>query len=291
MTETRFQFEAIGTHWQIDIPEELSPSVFSAIENVILERIAVYDEAYSRFRDDTLVAKMAEREGVYELPDDAPPLFSLYEQVYSLTEGKVTLLIGKVMEEAGYDKEYSLISKKLHTPPTISEVFSRDGNILTMKKPALIDIGAAGKGYLVDLVGEVLEAQGVHSYTIDAGGDITHRSISVTPISIGLENPNNTSEVIGVVTLGNQSIAGSAGNRRAWGKFHHIIDPTTLESPTEILATWVVADTTLLADMLATCLFFVPASVLTPHFSFAYVILYKDFSIERSADLNAEFFS
>ena len=135
MSETEFRFEAIGTHWRIDIQEEHTPVMCSSVESAILERIRVYDKAYSRFRDDSLVADMAKEKGVYELPLDAPPILSLYEEVYKITGGKVTPLIGKVMEEAGYDKEYSLIAKTLHTPPSLEEVLSREGHILTMKQP------------------------------------------------------------------------------------------------------------------------------------------------------------
>ena len=40
-----------------------------------------------------------------------------------------------------------------------------------MKQAAMLDFGAAGKGYLVDIVGQVLENHGIKNYVIDAGGD------------------------------------------------------------------------------------------------------------------------
>ena len=290
MAATEFRFEAIGTQWLISIPSTLTEYLQATIHKAVQERIEEYDHSYSRFRDDSLVSQMAKAGGDYELPPDAPPLFELYKKVYDVTQGKVTPLIGSVMEEAGYDKEYSLVAKTLRTPPSWGDVLAFSGNKLTMKQPALIDIGAAGKGYLIDLVAEVLRKHEQHAFTIDAGGDIIHRSDVGTPIRIGLENPNDITEVIGAVTLGNASICGSAGNRRAWGKYHHIIDPQTLESPTEVLATWVIADSTLLADMLATCLFFVPAHTLFPHFAFEYIVLGKDFSVDYTPEIKAEFY-
>ena len=290
MADTTFRFEAIGTQWAISIPFELTVGEREALLVHVEKRIREFDNTYSRFSDDTLVSQMARSTGVYELPSDAAALFELYKKVYDITGGKVTPLIGSMMEEAGYDKEYSLVPKTLHTPPMWDDVLSFNGNKLTMKRSALLDIGAAGKGHLIDLVGDVLKQSGQHSFIIDAGGDIMHRSEARTPIQIGLENPNDTSEVIGAVTLGNESIAGSAGNRRAWGKYHHIIDPVTLESPVDILATWVIAESTLLADMLATCLFFVPPETLLPHFAFTYIVLNKDFSLRHSPNMNAEFY-
>jgi len=57
-------------------------------------------------------------------------------------------------------------------------------------------------------------------YIVDAGGDIACRNgenSKEEAIKIGLENPENFSEIIGIAELRNQSICGSSGNRRAWG--------------------------------------------------------------------------
>ena len=287
---TTFAFEAIGTHWRIELTEELSALSASSLEKKIKERIDDFDRDYSRFRDDSLVAEMARKAGKYRLPDDGPALMLLYERVYDITNGKVTPLIGRVMEEAGYDKQYSLLPKEVHSPPAWDDVLIFDGSNLTLRKPALLDVGAAGKGYLVDLVARVIGGAGHDSFMIDAGGDIIHRDAIGAKLRVGLEHPLHLDKVIGVAELGDESICGSAGNRRAWDKYTHIIDPTTLASPRDILATWVVADTTLLADMLATCLFFVSPETLIPHFTFQHIILYKDLAVTRSSDVRVEFF-
>ena len=79
--------------------------------------------------------------------------------------------------------------------------------------------------------------------------------------------------MVHTVEIKDKSIAGSAGNRRKWGRFSHIIDPFKIESPKEVKATWVVADTTLLADALATALFFVRPEILKQYFNFDYYIM------------------
>jgi thiamine biosynthesis lipoprotein len=117
-----------------------------------------------------------------------------------------------------------------------------------------------------------------------------HRTQNNESLRVGLENPFQTSQAIGVVTLGNKSLCGSSGNRRSWEDFHHILNPHTLRSPKHISALWTVADSTLLADALSTCLFFVPAQKLLKHFRFEYLLLYPDYSIEKSAHFPAELF-
>ncbi len=285
-----FSFDAIGTHWQINIHDARAPhEQRAALFDALMQRIEAFDRAYSRFRSDSLVIEMSRTADTYALPEDAAPLIDLYARLYHITEGAFTPLIGSVMEEAGYDAAYSLTPRELHAPLPWDKALEYRFPTLTIKMPAVLDFGAAGKGYLIDLAGRLFEQHGIQAYTIDAGGDILHRGGN--PIRVGLEHPDNPCQVIGVVELGEGSICGSAGNRRAWDRFHHIIDPRTLESPRHILSVWVTAKTAILADALATCLFLVPVQLLTPHFDFEYAILNQDHSLQYSPGLVAEIFT
>jgi FAD:protein FMN transferase len=291
MKDISLKFEGIGTAWQIDIADEIEENKQQKLLTLIKERIAVYDRDYSRFREDSLITKMSKEAGSYTLPRDAKPLFDVYQKFYNLTDGLVTPLIGRLMEEAGYDAKYSLVPKELHVPPLWEEVLEYDYPNLVVKKPSVIDLGAAGKGYLIDIVSCIIRDHAIKNFCVDAGGDIFYESDKNEPLRIGLENPHNVGQVIGVAHILNQSICGSAGNRRAWAQFHHIINPKTLSSPRDIAATWVVAPTTLLADILTTCLFFVPRSSLVGIDTFEYAILYADNSLEKSAGFPGEFFT
>lgn len=286
----KFTFKAIGTAWVIDVPADLlnEKEVLDSIQN----HISVFDKAYSRFRSDSIVSKMAEKSGVYKLPQDALPMISLYKEMYDLTDGLMTPLVGSVLVDAGYDSEYSLrpkerIEKALEWSETIEYNFPE----IEIKKPAVLDFGAMGKGYLIDLVGEVLESFKIFEYMINAGGDIRYRNLETKKLRVGLENPENENEVLGVVEISNKSICGSAGNRRAWGKYHHIINPKTTESPRHILGLWVVAESTILADALATALFFVSPEKLQEKYKFEYVIISADHSVYASENFPGSFFT
>jgi len=286
---SQFNFEAIGTSWRIDIFRKLSEKEEMDLLAKVMARIEAFDKAYSRFRPDSQVTKMSKEKGEFVLPADAKPLMALYRDLYDRTGGLVTPLIGNLISDAGYDTEYSLRPKgELKPSVPWDEALEYDHPVLTIKKPVLLDFGAAGKGYLIDLVGEVLKAAGTAAYCIDAGGDILQKGL--TPIRVGLEDPEDTEKVVGVYPLKNGSICGSAGNRRAWGNFTHIINPKTLESPRGISAVWVTAKKALIADAIATCLFFVPADTLSDAYDFEYALIHADRSIERSAGFNAEMF-
>lgn len=288
---TQYTFDAIGTRWVIDIHDVIAKEQSDNLRTQIMERIALFGAHYSRFRPDSLVSEIARTPGTYPLPSDAEPMLSLYHTLYRITNGAFTPLIGQALSDAGYDAHYSLQEKNLSTPPTWDDALIYNYPSLITKLPVLIDVGAAGKGYLIDIVSELIEQAGIQTYTVDAGGDMRHRTARPEPLAVGLENPADTSQVIGIAHLRNQSLCGSAGNRRAWGNFHHILDPHSLTSPTHIAALWAIADTTLLADALSTCLFFVPPTTLLKHYAFEYLILQSDFTVTMSANFPAELFT
>lgn len=278
-----WQFEALGTQWHIETTQPLDV----VIKTKITARIAVFDKTYSRFRHDSLVTRLATAAGTYSFPDDARDLIDFYKQLYHVTGGAVSPLVGTMLEQAGYDKQYSLIPGQVEPVPVWEATMTWQGSQVTTTQPVMLDFGAAGKGYMNDLVGELLEQAGYDAYVIDASGDMRVRGVRET---IGLENPYDSTTVIGAVELTNASLCASAINRRAWANgWHHIVDPRTRRPVDEIVATWVIAPTTIVADGLATALFFVSASALAA-WDFEYIRLYANGTIERSAGFVGELY-
>ena len=235
----------------------------------------------------SLVAKLR-TPGEYSFPDDATKLLEFYRALYDATDGAVTPLVGEVLEQAGYDATYSLKPQD-----NIGEVDEWDnamkwtGSDVTIKSPVVLDVGAAGKGYLVDMVGEILGSHNIDTYVIDASGDIKSKGDQVE--RIGLENPNDPTRVLGVAELHDAALCASASNRRSWGKWHHIINPKTGEPARDIVATWVVADSTMLADGLATALFFVPFDRVSK-WDFQAIRLFADGHIEQTDNFVGELY-
>lgn len=287
MNSFQLAFEAIGTHWVIDCFS--APISQQKILSIISKRIEEFDKTYSRFRKDSLVWKISEKKGEYEFPQDAKDLFSLYQKLELVTNGAFTLLIGKTLDEAGYDSDYSLKPAKITKLPKSSEIYSFDYPILTVRIPFILDFGGLGKGYLIDIIANLLLENGINIFTIDGGGDIYYKNDEKS-LSVGLEHPGNFKQVIGIAKIKNQSIAASSGNRRAWDRFHHIINANSLKSPDEILATWVIAKNAVTADGLATCLFFVSQEKLLKYFDFEYLILNPDYTYKKSKNFPAELF-
>ncbi len=85
------------------------------------------------------------------------------------------------------------------------------------------------------------------------------------------------------------ALCGSGTNRRRWATYHHIIDPHTNHSTTDIVAAWVLSDSATLSDALATALFLAPPENFS-NFNFEFCLLNKDYKIKRSAGFTAELF-
>lgn len=281
------RFEAIGTAWQIDTIDRLPEPLVARIHS----RIDDFDRTYSRFRSDSLVSRIASEPGVYRFPDDAAPLFDLYRRLYEATDGSISPLVGRALENLGYDRAYSL--RPTGEPPIVprwQDSIAWDGHQLTAIRPVVIDVGGAGKGYLADIVGELIADAGIPEFIVDASGDLVHRGSD--GIRVGLEHPLDATKAIGVARLHNQSLCASATNRRAWGNgIHHIIDATTGLPARDVIATWAIASTGLLADGLATALFRPNLARLVDEFEFEYVRMFADGRVECSPSLDGELFT
>jgi thiamine biosynthesis lipoprotein len=278
----QFQFDAIGTAWQINSSYELSRE----IRLEVADRIEAFDLVYSRFRADGLLKQRTAKPGEYQLPGDAYSLLDFYKKLYDATGGLVTPMIGKTMEQAGYDADYSLTPTALTAPADWEDAIDFTRSKLIVKQPVLLDFGAAGKGYLVDIISHLLYKKGLDQFCINAGGDMFMRNLAQT---VGLEDPDDASRVLGTLDITNGALCSSSGNRRQWDRFHHIINPITLESPRHVKAVWVSAENAMLADGVATALFFVAPEVLLKTFAFEYAMIIGE-DLKHSSNFRAQFF-
>lgn len=281
----RWQFEAIGTSWSIETERQLDDKIRAVITQVIDN----YDRVYSRFRSDSLVSSIAKTgRGTYQFPSESADLFGLYDAMYDLTNGSVTPLVGGLLEDAGYDAPYSLRPKTLRPVTDWKDVIHVDGTALHVQHPVTLDFGAAGKGQLIDIICEKM-SQFTDIYVVDASGDIRIHGI---PQTIGLENPSDALRIIGSVELRSGSICASSINRRAWRGWHHVVDPHTKAPVRDVVATWVIAPTALIADGLATALFFVNDIQLRKSFGeeIQTVRLLADGTIEQSSNFVGELY-
>jgi FAD:protein FMN transferase len=278
-------FEAIGTHWRIDTRDALPPSIADAVT----ARVERFDRDWSRFRADSRIAALA-TPGRHRLADDAAPLLAFYRDLFEATAGRVTPLVGRTLEALGYDAAYRLrAADDIPSVAAWDAAIAWDGEHLDVVTPVVLDVGAAGKGYLVDLVSDLLADAGIDEHIVDASGDLRSRGV---PMRIALEHPLDPRKAVGVAELTDGAFCASATTRRAWGDgLHHVIDPLTGLPARGVLATWVLAPTTLVADGIATALFFDPDPGFVARATSGFARMFDDGTVEVSPDFPGERFT
>ncbi|MGA8850543.1 MAG: FAD:protein FMN transferase [Aeromicrobium sp.] len=282
-----WNFDAIGTRWQIDTRTTLD----DAIRSEILRCVEDFDRTWSRFRADSVVSDIARTPGVRTVVG-AESLMDFYDELFDATDGAVNPLIGQTLSDLGYDADYSLRAVPDPAPVQAWSSVVHEGPRIATTAPALIDVGAAGKGRLVDLIAGLLWQAGAHEATLDASGDIYHRG--TTPIRVALEHPRDRTRALGVVHLDSEhALCGSASNRRAWGDgLHHVLDGRTGRPTSDIVATWVlVPQSCMIADGLATAHYFAEPDRLLERWDHQFVRMHADGRVVWSPDLPGEVFA
>lgn len=288
-----FQFERIGTKWEIDFYEFLPPDKYEQIQAQILRTIGDFESKYSRFIKTSFLSQLKYKTGIFNVGDEFISILKIYFDLNDLTQGKFTPLIGQTLEEAGYDADLSFQASQLSKLPPLKKAIKILGaNNIEILTPVSLDFGGVGKGYIVDRISEFL-SNSLQAFSINAGGDIYfYNKLNDEKLRVGLEHPGNFHKLIGLVELeGNSSICSSSGNRRSWGEFHHILDLDTGTSPGGIIATWVIAESTLIADTICTALFLISPDAFKDFDSKPeYFVINADYSLTYSKNFKAEVF-
>ncbi len=285
-----WDFTAIGTRWQIQTDAPLTDAVREAVRGVI----DAFDREWSRFRDDSLVSALARGAGAVAAPSDAGAMLDEYVELSVATGGAVNPLIGEALSHRGYDAGYGFVDRgAVPAPADWRQQLSWTDQTLRLTESATIDVGALGKGRLVDRVLAVVAAQSAGGVVVDASGDLAVRG---RVERVGLEHPYDPTRVIGVWEVADAALCASATNRRAWpgtggDRLHHVLDARTGQPVRTIAATWAVAADAMTADAVATALFFDGGAGYAHRRGAAWVRMTTDGRVEWSPGSTAELFS
>ncbi len=248
------EIKALGTIWWIEIFTEISATKKQVVYDDLLLFITNFENKYSRFKTDSLITKI-NTTGSLENPDQMTiDLFHKGQELFTKTNGLFNFLIGEILENRGYDANYSFTVKEtVNAKINTLEDLVISPNLITLKS-GRVDLGGFGKGYLIDLISKRLKStHQLNYFLINGGGDMYTTSDNDTPITIYLEHPTNPETYIGTTTLLNQGFAASSPHKRQWvvneKKYNHIV---STEHEIKIDATFIKAKTAYEADAFAT---------------------------------------
>ncbi|MFC7789244.1 FAD:protein FMN transferase [Microbacterium sp. MAHUQ-60] len=279
-----WDFEAIGTRWEIVTDAPLPTQVRDAVTAVISD----FDAEWSRFRTDSVVSRLRAEGGTAPAPRDTASMLDAYRELSRATQRAVNPLVGAGLEALGYDAALRLTPGAPRAAPRDWErLLHWSASELILREPAMIDVGALGKGRLVDRVVQTLVTV-PGRVIVDAGGDLRVRGGRAR---IALEHPYDPTSAIGVVQIADRALCASAVNRRAWGdRLHHVLDARTGEPVRTWAATWAIGADAMHADAAATALFFEGGPGLAQRWGIDWVRMSTDGRVEWSHGFDGELF-
>lgn len=292
-----------GTYISITIYDENEKLANKAIDEAFKE-IARIDNKFNSKVKGSLIDKLnSGEEKEIILDEEGVYLFENLKRVYDLSHGKYDITIGPLLDLWDFG------NKEKRELPTLEEIekakkntgFSNlilDGNRLYFSKKGIeIDTGSFLKGYAVEKAKETMRDLGVKSAFISSISSI--ETINKKPDGqnwkIGIENPENSQELLGVVELDNKGM-GVSGDYQTYieigGKrYHHILDKDTGYPVTDKKMVVVIGNNAFFSDMYSTAFFTMNIDEILNYADnndLEVLIVDKDMKIYKNSKMNIE---
>lgn len=244
------------------------------IHDALLEYHRLYNiyESYDGLRNLKTVNDQA---GIGPVPVDERilSLLQFVQTAWTETGSRVNAAMGSVLahwhdarEQALEDPDRAALPDRsaleeaaLHTDLSALELDLEAGTAFLTDPDTALDVGALAKGYAVEQVA----AAAPDHFLISVGGNVcaTGPKPDGTPWTVAVENPDG-GDFLKLLYAEDRSVVTSGDYQRYFEldgvRYHHIIDPDTLEPAAYWRSVTVVAESSAAADCLSTALFTLP---------------------------------
>lgn len=244
------------------------------IHDALLEYHRLYNiyESYDGLRNLKTVNDQA---GIGPVPVDTRilSLLQFAQTAWTETGSRVNAAMGSVLahwhdarEQALEDPDRAALPDRsaleeaaLHTDLSALELDLEAGTAFLTDPDTALDVGALAKGYAVEQVA----AAAPDHFLISVGGNVcaTGPKPDGTPWTVAVENPDG-GDFLKLLYAEDRSVVTSGDYQRYFEldgvRYHHIIDPDTLEPAAYWRSVTVVAESSAAADCLSTALFTLP---------------------------------
>lgn len=253
---------ALGTHVTIQVrhddqffANEAISKAFAAIEKV--------ESIMSLYRPTSQLTQLNERGELSHASEDLLSLLKLGQIISQKSRGAFDLTVQPLW--ALYQKHH-----RAGTHPTEAElngvrkrvswknIHLTGKNIRLAVPKTQLTLNGIAQGYATDRARDELDQAGIEHALIDCGelSPLGRRS-SDRPWQVGIQHPRESDSFAALSKLKERSLATSgdyASHFSADFRQHHIVDPRTGRSPSELASASVVAQSATLADALSTTL-------------------------------------
>ena len=235
--------------------------------NKAVDEINRLETVLSAEKQESDIYKLNET-GSGTLSTDTKNIVSKALEINKTTNGAFDISIYPLMVKWGFTtQKYNVpskneISKLLKDVDSSKIIFDEKSGNIKLKENMKIDLGGIAKGYTSNRVMQIFKECGVKSGLVSLGGNVQALGTKTdgTAWQIAIENPDKSSDYIGVVSVKDKAVITSGGYERYFEKngktYHHILDPE-IGYPAEsgVKSVTIVSDDGTLADALSTSLF------------------------------------
>ena len=266
---------SFGTSFLIQYEGSVNNEII--IKNQIDSLFKIINNSLSTYISNSDISKINRGDSLLVVDDHFKKVFLRSHDIWKLSEGFFDPTVGSIVNAYGFGpgKKIKNISKKQLDSLIELTGFSKvsltsKGTIKKKFSNIYIDFNAIGKGYIVDLISELLNSYDIKNYLIEIGGELIAKgknpnSGNYWKVAIDDPNQKNNRQFIKTILLRNKALATSGNYRKYWVdslsgiKYVHTINPKNGKSiQSKILSVSVIASDCMTADAWATALMIMP---------------------------------
>jgi thiamine biosynthesis lipoprotein len=229
------KFTAMASPCEVLLPL-MNEHAALAIGTVAAQEAWRVEQKYSRYRDDSVIARIHANRGTpIEVDAETASLIDFAGQCFAISEGLFDITSGVLRRAWTFDG-----SDRVPEAAAIERLLPLVGfEKLQWRPPHLLlpvemelDFGGIGKEYAVDRAYELLVARDGTPFLINFGGDLrANRPPSHGPWQVGIERPDTDREATMLLDLERGALATSGDSRRYLLKdgirYGHVLNPLT----------------------------------------------------------------
>lgn len=259
--------EAImGTAIRVELWQEFPGQGDKALQ-AVLDEMHRIDRLMSTYKDDSAISAI-NREAAQEavaLDDELVELIARALRFSALTDGAFDITYASVGQLYDYRKgvkpDAAARAEALTAVNYHNVLLDVDRRTVRFAREGVrIDLGGIAKGYAVERSVEILRRLGVRHAIVTAGGD--SRLLGDRrgrPWTVGIRNPRDRAGVVTRIPLQDEAISTSGDYERFFEadgeRYHHILRPSTGESPSDVRSVTVIGADGTATDALSTGVF------------------------------------
>tara|TARA_B100001029_G_C15056879_1_gene455089 strand:+ start:1592 stop:2590 length:999 start_codon:yes stop_codon:yes gene_type:complete len=265
---------SFGTSFSIQFEKNNDENI---IKNKIDSLFKIVNNSFSTYISDSDISKINRGDSLLVVDDHFKKVFLKSYEIWELSQGFFDPTVGSLVNAYGFGPENKIKNFSKKQLDSLIELtgFSKvsltsEGTIKKKYSNIYLDFNAIGKGYIVDLISELLISYDIKNFLIEIGGEIIAKGKNPNSgdfWKVAIDNPSkkNNRQFIKTIFLKNKALA-TSGNYRKYiidsltgKKYVHTINPKNGKSfQSKILSVSVLASDCMTADAWATALMVMP---------------------------------